>query len=288
MKQTTFLTAITFLSFSILAFSQPITGSSLFSTSGGGARILSASGNTAASPAIGFQNTPSNSSTAQNDSGGGNGIFRPAANIMAFATSSSERMRITSNGNIGIGTQTPWAKLVIMGNSNTSFGFDASTSTSGYSSIFKMDDVGLSIGHNSPARNFVFRTGTGIHLTIDQSGKLGVGTQNFPTTIGTVDIDAYKLFVKGGILADEIRVATGWADYVFAEDYQLKSLVEVESFIEANGHLPNVPSAKTIEKEGISVGEMAKIQQEKIEELTLYIIEQNKRIEALEKKISSK
>jgi hypothetical protein len=123
-------------------------------------------------------------------------------------------------------------------------------------------------------------------MLLKDSGKISIGTENTPTTIGSANTSAYRLFVKGGILTDELRVATGWADYVFAKDYNLKPLSEVENFIEANGHLPNVPSAKQVEIEGISVGEMAKIQQEKIEELTLYIIELNKRIESLEAKKS--
>jgi len=121
------------------------------------------------------------------------------------------------------------------------------------------------------------------------NGKVGIGAvTTFPTTAGTVNVSAYKLFVTGGILTDEVRVnlSTGgsWADYVFAKDYNLKPLSEVEKFINENGHLPNVPSAKQVQEEGIALGEMAKIQQEKIEELMLYILQQNRRIEALENK----
>lgn len=267
---------------------QQITGSSLFSPTAGGARILSAQGNTAANPAIGFQSTVSTTATAQNDTGGGNGIFRPTNNTMAFSTNSLERMRINSVGNVGIGTSSPAARLHIMGSSNTSFQFDASSSTSGYTAAFRLNDTGLSIGHNSTVRNLTFVNSLGVNMTIEQGGRVGVGTQNFPQTIGSSDISAYKLFVKGGILTDELRVATGWADYVFEDNYNLKPLSEVESFIEANGHLPNVPSAKEVEVEGISVGEMAKIQQEKIEELTLYIIELNKKLEILEAKLDAK
>lgn len=283
-----------FLTISALALvtsvtnAQQITGSSLFSPTAGGARILSAQGNSAANPAIGFQGTVSTTATAQNDGGGGNGIFRPIANTMAFATTSTERMRITSGGNIGIGTTNPLAKLHIMGNANTSFMFDASSSTSGYTATFRLNDTGLSIGHNSTVRNLTFVNSLGVNMTIEQGGRVGVGTQNFPTLIGASDISAYRLFVKGGILTDELRVATGWADYVFEDNYNLKPLSEVESFIETNGHLPNVPSAKQVELEGISVGEMAKIQQEKIEELTLYIIELNKKLEILEAKLDAK
>ncbi|GLU55839.1 hypothetical protein [Dyadobacter frigoris] len=111
------------------------------------------------------------------------------------------------------------------------------------------------------------------------NGKVGISTSTFPATIGGVDINAYQLFVKGGILSDEVRVRTGWADYVFDENYSLKSLSYLEDYILRNGHLPNVPSAKEVEKQGLSLGEIAKVQQEKIEELTLYLIKQNKQLE---------
>jgi trimeric autotransporter adhesin len=130
-------------------------------------------------------------------------------------------------------------------------------------------------------------------------GKVGIGG-NSTTAFGAIpfqiiatpsniSIANYTLFVKGGILTEEMRVSLSstWADYVFAKDYNLKPLSEVEQFIIKNKHLPNVPSAAQVKEEGINVGEMAKIQQEKIEELTLYIIAQNKRIEALEAKMNT-
>nr|WP_322625417.1 hypothetical protein [uncultured Flavobacterium sp.] len=114
-------------------------------------------------------------------------------------------------------------------------------------------------------------------------------SDGFPTTAGSVNVSGYKLFVKGGILTEEVRVAssagTGWADYVFAKDYKLPTLAEVENYIAKNGHLPNVPSAETVKNDGIGLGEMAKIQQEKIEELTLYAIAQDKKVEAQQKQL---
>ncbi len=122
-------------------------------------------------------------------------------------------------------------------------------------------------------------------------GKVGIGGNtatafgNFPSNSGGVSVSNYNLFVKGGILTDEVRVSTTWADYVFAKEYKLPTLHEVEKHIQENGHLINVPSAQRVKEDGIELGEMAKIQQEKIEELTLYIIEQNKINEAQNKLI---
>lgn len=122
---------------------------------------------------------------------------------------------------------------------------------------------------------------------INNDGKVGVGTNYFPTTAGSVNVSNYKLFVTGGILTEEVRVALGstWADFVFAKDYKLPSLQEVETHIKEKGHLANVPSAAEVKANGIEVGEMAKIQMAKIEELTLYIIEQNKELQQQNKEI---
>lgn len=79
-----------------------------------------------------------------------------------------------------------------------------------------------------------------------------------------------------------VNLDTPWPDYVFHSTYNLRPLKDVENFISKNGHLPNVPSSDTVEKEGLALGEMNKILLEKVEELTLYLIEQDKRIKALE------
>ncbi|GAA3654015.1 tail fiber protein [Flavivirga jejuensis] len=94
--------------------------------------------------------------------------------------------------------------------------------------------------------------------------------------IGTTTPDA-KLAVNGNIHTKEVKVdLLGWPDYVFFKGYKLPSLQELETYINKNGRLPNVPSAKDIVENGLELGEISKIQQEKIEELTLYVIEQNK------------
>ena len=114
------------------------------------------------------------------------------------------------------------------------------------------------------------QTGNDIHYN---TGNVGIGT----TTPGS-----WKLAVNGNIRAKEIKVETGWADYVFKEGYDLPTLEEVEKHIQEKGHLMNIPSEAEVLQNGIQLGEMNKLLLEKIEELTLYIIEQEKRIEALE------
>lgn len=105
-------------------------------------------------------------------------------------------------------------------------------------------------------------------------GNVGIGT-NAP---------GEKLSVNGKIRAHEIKVestASTWPDYVFEEEYDLPSLKSTADFIKANKHLPGVPTAKDVEKDGISVGEMNKILLKKIEELTLHMIEMKNEIEEL-------
>ena len=95
-----------------------------------------------------------------------------------------------------------------------------------------------------------------------------------------VHLDGYRLYVQNGIRTERIRVdiaaENGWADYVFDEDYVLMPIDELEAFIKKNKHLPGVPSAAEVVKEGIDLAEMNKILLEKIEELTLRIIELEK------------
>jgi hypothetical protein len=120
-----------------------------------------------------------------------------------------------------------------------------------------------------------YGSGSGWGLTMNtNTGNVGIGTLN-PT---------YKLSVNGNVRAKEVVVETGWADYVFDENYKLKDLNEVEKFIQQNKHLPNIPSAREIETEGLNLGEVQKKMMEKIEELTLYVIELKKEIELLKAK----
>lgn len=94
----------------------------------------------------------------------------------------------------------------------------------------------------------------------------------------------YKLFVREGIRTEAIRVdvATNiWSDYVFEKDYKLRSLSEVESFIKNKKHLPGIPSAAEVVNTGIDLAEMDAKLLSKIEELTLYLINQQKEIEKL-------
>jgi metal-dependent hydrolase (beta-lactamase superfamily II) len=112
---------------------------------------------------------------------------------------------------------------------------------------------------------------------IGDSGNVGIGTTN-PTE---------KLAVNGKIRAKEVIVDTGWSDYVFAKNYKLASLSEVEQHIQTLGHLPGVPSAQEVAEKGVSVGDMQAVLLAKIEELTLHVIAQQKELSALRAKVTT-
>ncbi|MEL6919152.1 MAG: hypothetical protein AAFO99_15660, partial [Bacteroidota bacterium] len=96
--------------------------------------------------------------------------------------------------------------------------------------------------------------------------------------------NGYKLAVDGKIIGEEIKVQLNgqWPDYVFTDNYKLLSLETLEEFIVDNGHLPNIPSAENVERNGLELGEMSRLLLEKIEELTLYTIALKKQVEQLE------
>ena len=117
-------------------------------------------------------------------------------------------------------------------------------------------------------------------MLIKQNGDVGIGTSQ---------THGYKLAVAGDIISEEVQVQlqTDWPDYVFEADYDLTTLEETETFIETEGHLPNIPSAQEVAEAGIALGEMNALLLEKIEELTLHLIEQNKQIEQMKGEIEA-
>lgn len=213
-----------------------------------------------------------------------------------FSTKDVERMTITPDGFFGIGTQSPVSKFQITD------GDEAGISNHGHMMLGNQNGANLVIDNNEIlARN----NGSYANLSLQEGGgnvyigdpsnfssahRLGVDGNTVITgnvRIGTtVTPSGYKLAVDGKMICTEVmvRLVANWPDYVFAKNYKLRALDEVEAFIKKNNHLPGIPSAKKIEASGLSIGEMQKLQMEKIEELTLYIIELKKEIEKLKEK----
>jgi len=132
-------------------------------------------------------------------------------------------------------------------------------------------------GNYLPEHKFIVSSGTSLFEgNVYADDHVGIGTHSFSDDTGD-----YRLSVNGNIRAHRVRVYTTWADYVFAKDYRLPSLAEVETQIKSVGHLADIPSAGEVEKNGIDVGEMNKLLLQKVEELTLYVIDLNKQIQEL-------
>ncbi len=181
---------------------------------------------------------------------------------------------IKQSGNMGIGTTNPVSQLHLASNSNHSINLSRSDGTYGFR-IYRdaySEVILFQIGTTAaPAWETKIQIGEGEGtntplLFNPGGGNIGVGTLS----------PQEKLSVNGNVLAKKVRVSQSWADYVFDPAYLLKPLAEVDNFIQANKHLPGMPSAKEIEAKGLDLGEITKQQQVKIEELTLYAIRQDK------------
>ncbi len=210
-----------------------------------------------------------------------------------FCTKNVDRIFIDTVGRVGINTATPLQRLHVLdgnilisrsateelGSTNGAIYFgDVATPSFPYgrwgieyvSSV--KEGYGLNFwkpwgeGQQSQGNYFLFLADT---------GNVGIGTNN----------PQAKLAVNGGVLARSIRVNTSsayWPDYVFGEDYVLMSLRDLEIYVNAHKHLPGVPSAEEVERQGdINLGEMNAILLEKVEELTRYVIDLQKQIDEI-------
>ena len=142
--------------------------------------------------------------------------------------------------------------------------------------IVKAENGHVGIGTNNPQEKLDVNGNAYFDGIIYATDKIGIGTDKFT---GEANGEVYRLSVNGNArCTGKFRVYNTWADYVFSKDYQLAPLEEVESYIDTHGYLPNMPSAEEVEIEGLDLGDISRRQQEKIEELTLYLIEQNKQL----------
>lgn len=131
------------------------------------------------------------------------------------------------------------------------------------------------------AQNLTFKSSnTGnTPLTISPDGKVGINTDFF--------VNNHSLYIEGSSVAEEmyVKLKADWPDYVFTDQYDLMPLNELGDFIEKNGYLPKMPSADTVKEEGLATGETIRLLTEKVEELTLYLLQQQSEIEELKAKI---
>ncbi|TKG88102.1 hypothetical protein EYV94_27600 [Puteibacter caeruleilacunae] len=204
--------------------------------------------------------------------------------------------------NVGIGTNTPHAQLEVQKSAdissawspnlilNNGWGGIGSEGIRIRSALEGMNFDIFSYDHVTVGDTYLgFRVGQGnigdifkpsnAQMVLTDDGFVGIGTQS----------PDYLLDVNGTIRAKEIKVnLNDGPDFVFEDDYDLKSLDEVDQFIKERKHLPGVPSAKQMEKDGVGLAEMNKLLLQKVEELTLHTIEQEKKIQNQEDELSSK
>jgi hypothetical protein len=187
------------------------------------------------------------------------------------------QMVIKDNGNIGIGYAAPESKLDIAAQDGLRiFGYQPFMTlldNNTYHSARIQAANGDIIFYRGIANWTTGKYDFSSQMVIKNNGNVGIGTTN-PT---------FKLAVNGTIRAKEIRVESNWADYVFAPEYQLRPLEEVEAFIKENKHLPEIQPASEIQENGLDVAATTTKMMAKIEELTLYLIDLKARIQALEK-----
>jgi len=209
-----------------------------------------------------------------------------------------------NGGNVGIGTANPADKLDINGNTkalryyNTllsgsnsrnsfqSFAFNSPGFVTGwiaadFGGSGSENRIVVGSGPNGTAvigaHNNTLTAWANVIINPEADGNVGIGTTN----------PQEKLSVNGNIRAKQIKVETAnWPDYVFAKNYTKMPLPELEQFIAKNKHLPEVPSAQQVAKEGIELGTNQATLLKKIEELTLYVIDQNKELKKQNEKIS--
>ncbi len=213
--------------------------------------------------------------------------------ILYLGANGVNRVALNANGDVGIHTSTPAASLHVLTGGNLDLteansGFLVLGSTGGTNLAFDNNEIQARSngaagtlffqhkGGNVRIGDGDFSTGVRLGVTGDAivNGNLRVGTQPLPS--------GFSFGVDGKMVCTEVlvRLVNNWPDYVFDTGYKMPDLYELRDFIKANKHLPGIPGAAEVEK-GLSLGEMQKLQMEKIEELTLYILQLKKEIDDL-------
>lgn len=195
---------------------------------------------------------------------------------LVVKTNNTEQMRVTSGGNVGIATTSPEKELHLVGTTN-----DAEiriTHPSGVIGDIGITDFGFQIGSQTNHSLDVFTNGgNGGRIRVNPNGNVGIGTLS---PIDRLEVSGGNIRVTGGSFIDDGTTLNA-PDYVFEEDYPLMPLEELRAHIARQKHLPNVPSADDIRKSGLNLSQFQMTLLEKIEELTLYTLQQQEEIETL-------
>ncbi len=198
---------------------------------------------------------------------------------LVFKTNGTEKMKVDISGNIdftgSVSSTYPWL-----------FPSPAKYKFYGPATFSLMENSADFLIYSNPNDSKLLRVDgeKGLVFLQEDLGAVIIGTKNDLYSCTTCF--GYKLFVKGGIKTEKVKVEiaaeNNWADYVFKKDYKLMPLKDIESYIRTNGHLPEVPSTEEAIQNGIELKEMNILLLKKVEELTLHLIEQDKRLKELE------
>ena len=218
-----------------------------------------------------------------------NGYLSSNVRAMIFSISGEENMRINSQGNIGIGTSSPhvWfsGKVLEISDNRPILSLESSGTLG--TVVFTNNQINTThygefhLNHVYDPNLSVLKFSSypsGDILILRSDGNVGIGTAL------TNNPNDYKLAVNGTIGAKEVKIeinSSAWSDFVFNDSYKLRPIKEIENYINEKNHLPDIPTAKELEDNGLNLGEMDAKLLQKIEELTLYMIQMNKEIESL-------
>jgi len=183
-----------------------------------------------------------------------------------------DRVSVTPEGNVGIATVDPEARLHIAGGQDAGL----TATTNGFIMLGSATGSNIILDNNE----IMCRNGTA-------ASTLALQNDGGTVRVGSVPVpDGYLFAVAGKAICTELRVqlTNAWPDYVFEDNYRKPGLDELRTFIAKNRHLPNIPPAAEVEKNGIELGDMQRRLTEKVEELTLYILELESRIKKLEQR----